>query len=144
MKKEQEEKNYNEVVQAAFDQLLADYLATNHRKRTDYIIKAFNLARTAHEGAKRKSGEPYILHPIEVASICCNEIGLGSTSIVCALLHDVVEDTDYTVEDIRDMFDDTIARIVEGLTKLSGEILAEVTLEGSGPQCSWKISATYF
>ena len=118
--------DYTLVVQAAFDQLLADYLNSNHRKRTEPIIKAFNLARSAHAHAKRKSGEPYIMHPIAVASIVCNEIGLGSTSIAAALLHDVVEDTDYTVEDIRDMFGDSIARIVDGLTKLSGEILAEV------------------
>lgn len=122
------EQDYGLVVQSAFDQLLADYLNSNHRKRTESIVKAFNLARAAHEGAKRKSGEPYILHPIAVASICCNEIGLGSTSIASALLHDVVEDTDYSVEDIRDMFGNTIARIVDGLTKLSGEILAEVMM----------------
>ncbi|MDO5036277.1 MAG: RelA/SpoT family protein [Porphyromonas sp.] len=120
--------DYDAVVQAAFQQLLSDYLSSNHRKRTEPIIKAFHLAKSAHYGAKRKSGEPYILHPIAVAEICCNEIGLGSTSISAALLHDVVEDTDYTVEDIRDMFGDTIARIVDGLTKLSGEILAEVTM----------------
>ncbi|MDO4770893.1 bifunctional (p)ppGpp synthetase/guanosine-3',5'-bis(diphosphate) 3'-pyrophosphohydrolase [Porphyromonas sp.] len=111
-----------------FDQLLQDYLASNHRKRTDKIIKAFNLAKSAHAGAKRKSGEPYILHPIAVASICCNEIGLGSTSIAAALLHDVVEDTDYTVQDIRDMFGNSIAVIVDGLTKLSGEILAKTSM----------------
>ena len=70
----QSEQDYSVVVQSAFDQLLADYLNSNHRKRTEVICKAFNLARAAHEGAKRKSGEPYILHPIAVASICCNEI----------------------------------------------------------------------
>lgn len=118
--------NYDMVVQAAFDQLLADYLQSNHRKHTEVITKAFQLARSAHDGAKRKSGEPYILHPIAVASIVCNEIGLGSTSISAALLHDVVEDTDYTVVDIRDMFGESVARIVDGLTKLSGEILADV------------------
>ena len=118
--------DYDLAVQAAFDQLLTDYLNSNHRKRTDLIIKAFNLARTAHENVKRKSGEPYIMHPIAVASIVCNEIGLGSTSITAALLHDVVEDTDYTVDDMRDMFGETVARIVDGLTKLSGEILANV------------------
>lgn len=124
----QTEQDYGLVVQSAYDQLLADYLNSNHRKRIDVINKAFSLARAAHEGAKRKSGEPYILHPIAVASICCNEMGLGSTSIASALLHDVVEDTDYSVEDIRDMFGNTIARIVDGLTKLSGEILAEVMM----------------
>lgn len=126
MDRNDHDQNYEMVVQVAFDQLLADYLKSNHRKHTDIIVKAFNLAKSAHEGAKRKSGEPYILHPIAVASIACNEIGLGSTSITAALLHDVVEDTDYTVEDIRDMFGESVARIVDGLTKLSGEILAEV------------------
>ncbi len=111
-----------------FDKLLNDYLNSNHRKRTDKIIKAYNLAKSAHAGAKRKSGEPYILHPIAVAAICCNEIGLGSTSIAAALLHDVVEDTDYTVQDIRDMFGNSIAVIVDGLTKLSGEILAKTSV----------------
>ncbi len=124
----QSEQDYSIVVQSAFDQLLADYLNSNHRKHTEVIVKAFHLANSAHEGAKRKSGEPYILHPIAVASICCNEIGLGSTSIAAALLHDVVEDTEYSVEDIRDMFGNSIARIVDGLTKLSGEILAEVMM----------------
>lgn len=128
MSKDAQKQDYDLVVQLAFDQLLADYLNSNHRKRTDLIIKAFNLANSAHEGAKRKSGEPYILHPIAVASICCNEIGLGSTSITAALLHDVVEDTDYSVQDIQDMFGQTIARIVDGLTKLSGEILADVMM----------------
>lgn len=122
------DQDYGLVVQSAFDQLLTDYLSSNHRKHTEVIRKAYNLAVAAHEGAKRKSGEPYILHPIAVASICCNEIGLGSTSIASALLHDVVEDTDYTVEDIREMFGSTISRIVDGLTKLSGEILAEAAM----------------
>lgn len=118
--------NYSSVVESAFNQLLSDYLHSNHRKRTELITKAFILAKNAHANAKRKSGEPYIMHPIAVASIVCNEIGLGSTSIAAALLHDVVEDTDYTVEDIKDMFGDSVARIVDGLTKLSGEILADV------------------
>lgn len=118
--------DYDQVVQDAYDKLLYDYLNSNHRKNTEVINKAFNLARSAHEGAKRRSGVPYILHPIAVAAICCNEIGLGSTSIASALLHDVVEDTDYRVQDIRDIFGESIARIIDGLTKLSGEILAEV------------------
>ena len=117
-----------QVTVRAFEKLLSDYLDTNHRKRSNVIIKAFDLARKAHAGVKRKSGEPYILHPIAVADIVCNEIGLGSTSIASALLHDVVEDTDYTVEDIRDMFGNSIAIIVEGLTKLSGEIFAQMNL----------------
>ncbi len=84
------------------------------------IRKAFNLALEAHKDMRRKSGEPYIYHPIEVAIISAGEIGLGTTSIVCALLHDVVEDTDYTLEDIRGLFGDKVARIIDGLTKISG------------------------
>ncbi|MDD3875884.1 MAG: RelA/SpoT family protein [Bacteroidales bacterium] len=83
------------------------------------IRKAFNLAVTAHAGVRRKSGEPYVYHPIEVAHIAVSEIGLGGTSIVCALLHDVVEDTEYTIADIKLMFNDKVAQIVDGLTKLS-------------------------
>jgi GTP diphosphokinase / guanosine-3',5'-bis(diphosphate) 3'-diphosphatase len=84
------------------------------------IRKAFNLALEAHKDMRRKSGEPYIYHPIEVAIISAGEIGLGTTSIICALLHDVVEDTDYTLEDIRGLFGDKVARIIDGLTKISG------------------------
>ncbi len=85
------------------------------------IKKAFNLSLFLHKDAKRKSGEPYILHPIEVARIVCNEIGLNDvTSIVCALLHDVVEDTFAEIDDIRKEFGDTVAKIIDGLTKISG------------------------
>lgn len=84
------------------------------------IRKAFNLALEAHKDMRRKSGEPYIYHPIEVAIISAGEIGLGTTSIVCALLHDVVEDTDYTLEDIKGLFGEKVARIIDGLTKISG------------------------
>ena len=101
-----------EMINQAFHELLNDYLATKHRKRVEIITKAFNFANQAHKGIKRRSGEPYIMHPIAVASIVCNEIGLGSTSICAALLHDVVEDTDYTVEDIENIFGPKIAQIV--------------------------------
>ena len=84
------------------------------------IRKAFKLAVSAHEGMRRKSGEPYVYHPLAVAEICVEEIGLGTTSIVAALLHDVVEDTDYTIEDIRYTFGDKVAQIIDGLTKISG------------------------
>lgn len=84
------------------------------------IRKAFNLALEAHKDMRRKSGEPYIYHPIEVAYIAANEIGLGTTSIICALLHDVVEDTDYNLEDIKGLFGDKVAKIIDGLTKISG------------------------
>ncbi|OFY85169.1 MAG: RelA/SpoT family protein [Bacteroidetes bacterium RIFCSPLOWO2_12_FULL_35_15] len=84
------------------------------------IRKAFDLALEAHKDMRRKTGEPYIYHPIAVALICAEEIGLGTTSIVCALLHDVVEDTDYTLEDIRGLFGEKEAKIIDGLTKISG------------------------
>ena len=119
------EKAEEEMIEQAFQQLLRDYLATKHRKRVELITKAFNFANQAHRGIKRRSGEPYIMHPIAVASIVCNEIGLGSTSICSALLHDVVEDTDYTVEDIENIFGPKIAQIVDGLTKISGGIFGD-------------------
>ncbi len=84
------------------------------------IRKAFDLANEAHYGMRRRSGEPYIFHPIEVAKIASGEIGLGMKSVVCALLHDVVEDTDVTLEDIEHLFDPKIAQIVDGLTKIRG------------------------
>jgi GTP diphosphokinase / guanosine-3',5'-bis(diphosphate) 3'-diphosphatase len=84
------------------------------------IRKAFELAVDAHKHMRRKSGEPYIYHPIAVAQICAEEIGLGTTSIVCALLHDTVEDTDITLEDINGMFGERVTKIIDGLTKISG------------------------
>lgn len=119
------EKADEEMINQAFEELLNDYLATKHRKRVEIITKAFNFANQAHKGVRRKSGEPYILHPIAVAKIVCNEIGLGSTSICSALLHDVVEDTDYTTEDIENIFGPKIAQIVNGLTKISGGIFGD-------------------
>ena len=114
-----------QMVNDAFKHLLKTYLASRHRKKVDIITKAFNFARQAHKGVRRLSGEPYIMHPIAVAQIACEEIGLGSTSISAALLHDVVEDTDYTVEDIENIFGPKIALIVDGLTKISGGIFGE-------------------
>jgi guanosine-3',5'-bis(diphosphate) 3'-pyrophosphohydrolase len=87
---------------------------------TAYIRKAFNYAAEAHMTMRRKSGEPYITHPIAVARICTEEIGLGATSIACALLHDTVEDTDVTLEDIELIFGRREKRIIDGLTKISG------------------------
>lgn len=113
------------MVDDAFKRLLDSYLASPHRKKVDIITKAFNFARQAHKGVRRLSGEPYIMHPIAVAQIASTEMGLGSTSISAALLHDVVEDTDYTVEDIENMFGPKIAQIVDGLTKISGGIFGD-------------------
>lgn len=112
-------------INAAFQELLDRYLESRHRKKVEIITKAFNFAKQAHKGVRRRSGEPYILHPIAVARIACVEIGLGSTSICSALLHDVVEDTDYTVEDIENLFGPKIAQIVDGLTKISGGIFGD-------------------
>ena len=85
-----------------------------------FIRKAFDIALEAHKNMRRKTGEPYIYHPIAVAHICAEEIGLGTTSVVCALLHDVVEDTDLTIDDIKALFSEKEARIIDGLTKISG------------------------
>lgn len=90
----------DKIVDAAFRELLNCYVESNHRKKVEIIEKAFRFAKEAHKGARRRSGEPYILHPIAVARIVVEELGLGSTSICAALLHDVIEDTDYTREDI--------------------------------------------
>lgn len=127
----------NKLIDDAYQQLLNGYLSSNHRKKVEKIEKAYRFARRAHEGIRRRSGVPYILHPIAVATIVSQEIGLGSTSICAALLHDVVEDTEYTLDDIKAIFGDElvgetgekvgdkIANIVEGLTKISGGIFGE-------------------
>lgn len=115
----------NQLINDAFQHLLQTYLASRHRKKVEIVTKAFNFARQAHKGVRRLSGEPYIMHPIAVAQIACEEMGLGSTSICAALLHDVVEDTDYTVEDLENMFGKKIANIVDGLTKISGGIFGD-------------------
>ena len=115
----------DKLINDAFQHLLDSYLSSRHRKKVDIITKAFNFARQAHKGVRRLSGEPYIMHPIAVAQIACEEVGLGSTSICAALLHDVVEDTDYTTEDIENIFGPKIAQIVDGLTKISGGIFGE-------------------
>lgn len=109
---------YRRLIQACHP-----YTTTEQRKT---IRRAFNMAMEAHKDVRRKSGEPYILHPLEVATMVVKDIGLGTTSIVSALLHDVVEDTDFTIEDIQAHFGEKVARIINGLTKISG------ILEGSG------------
>ena len=124
-KQNAQEAMWEQKVDEKFEELLQSYLASRHRKKVEIITKAFNFARQAHKGVRRLSGEPYIMHPIAVAQIACSEIGLGSTSICSALLHDVVEDTDYTVEDIENIFGKKIAQIVDGLTKISGGIFGE-------------------
>lgn len=124
-KDKRKEEDDNRMIDEAFHHLLNTYVASRHRKKVDLITKAYNFARQAHKGVRRLSGEPYIMHPIAVAQIACEEMGLGSISICSALLHDVVEDTDYTVEDIENIFGSKIAQIVDGLTKISGGIFGE-------------------
>ena len=114
-----------EMINNEFKALLNDYAATQHKQKVEIITKAFEFANKAHNGTKRRSGDPYIMHPFAVARIVVNEIGLGSTSICAALLHDVVEDTDYTLEDIEREFNPKIASIVNGLTKISGGIFGD-------------------
>ena len=89
-----------------------------NQEELDVVQKAFDFANEAHKNVRRRSGGPYIIHPIEVAKIVVSSIGLGYKSIAAALLHDVVEDTDYTVDDIRNLFGDKIASLVDGLTKI--------------------------
>ena len=113
------------LIEAEFQDVLNGYLNSNHRKKVEIIERAFRFAKKAHGGIRRRSGEPYILHPIAVAKIASQEIGLGSTSICAALLHDVVEDTEYTVEDIEQQFGKKIAQLVSGLTKISGGIFGD-------------------
>jgi GTP pyrophosphokinase len=109
----------NKEIAKRYKDLLKDSYITLSRSDKLMIRKAFNLAVEAHSEQRRKTGEPYIYHPIAVAKIVANEIGLGATSIAAALMHDVVEDTDYTIDDIEQLFGETIARIVSGLTKIS-------------------------
>lgn len=117
------------MIQREFEALLDDYAHTLHSQKVELITHAFNFAYKAHYGVRRLSGEPYIMHPLAVARICVKQIGLGSTSICAALLHDVVEDTDYTVEDIAGLFGDKIAQIVGGLTKISGGVFGSQASE---------------
>ena len=110
-------------------EILAESCKKICKKEEDwnFIKKAFFLAKEAHQGVRRRSGEPYFLHPIAVAQIVVDEIGLGVKSVAAALLHDVVEDTDYTVEDMEHLFGHKIATMVDGLTKMSGVFNADTS-----------------
>ena len=114
-------KTEKDLIQSHFDDLMAHCTRCDERKTDQRLIrKAYRLAYEAHKGIRRKSGEPYILHPIAVAKIVTHEIGLGPKAVICALLHDVVEDTEYTLEDIENHFGKKVASIIDGLTKISG------------------------
>lgn len=123
--------SYDQQINEAFESLLASMEAKMDEHDRRDIISAFHLARHAHKDQYRKSGEPYILHPIEVARICAQEIGLGPTAIVAALLHDVVEDTEVSHQDIEEQFNNKIAMIVDGLTKLDANITLAKNQMGS-------------
>jgi guanosine-3',5'-bis(diphosphate) 3'-pyrophosphohydrolase len=122
---EQEKKDilnkYKSLLRACADK-------TNKEDKKE-IRKAFNLAVEAHKNMRRKSGEPYIYHPIAVAHIAAKEIGLGTTSIICALLHDVVEDTDYSLNDIEKLFGEKVAKIIDGLTKIQDVFDKNVSMQ---------------
>lgn len=108
------------LVRKQFDSLMQKMSASLQAEDKENLEKAYQLAVEAHKFQRRKSGEPYIHHPIEVARICFEEIGLGPTAVICALLHDVVEDTPVTLEEVTTMFGPKVALIVDGLTKLDG------------------------
>lgn len=110
----------HEQIKEAFEDLLKSLRKDTSKESRQMIKEAFEFANEAHKGVRRRSGEPYIMHPLAVAKIATKEIGLGRTSVIAALLHDVVEDTDYTVEDISNLFGPKVASIVDGLTKISG------------------------
>jgi GTP diphosphokinase / guanosine-3',5'-bis(diphosphate) 3'-diphosphatase len=114
---DEEDKNR---IQSEYDSLVNNLLRCNKPGDRDLIDRAFKIANEAHWNMRRKSGEPYIIHPISVAKIVNQEIGLGAKSIAVALLHDVVEDTEYSLEDVKRDFDPKIAMLIDGLTKISG------------------------
>ncbi|MCW3162796.1 RelA/SpoT family protein [Chryseobacterium oryctis] len=109
----------NKEILSRYKDLISNTYRTLDEENNKLIRKAFDIALDAHKDQRRKTGEPYIYHPIAVAKIVATEIGLGATSIACALLHDVIEDSDYTYEDIKKIFGEKIANIVNGLTKIS-------------------------
>ena len=116
-------------VRQRFNELLEICEKTEKTENLDIIKKAFSIAYEAHKGMLRKSGEPYIIHPLEVAIIVVKEIGLGTTSVVCALLHDTVEDTDLSLDFIRNEFGEKVASITDGLTKISSAFNANTSLQ---------------
>lgn len=108
------------IIRNDFDQFIANMEPPMTGDDLKMVQEAFELALEAHKYQRRKSGEPYIHHPVEVAKICFNEIGLGATSVTSALLHDVVEDTEVKLDEITYRFGNKIGKIVDGLTKLDG------------------------
>ena len=128
MKPINHEKEKNEILNK-YRSLLRSCADKTDKSDKKIIRKAFDLAVNAHKDMRRKSGEPYIYHPIAVAHIAAKEIGLGTTSIICALLHDVVEDTDYTLDDIEKIFGKKVSQIIDGLTKIQDVFDKNVSLQ---------------
>ena len=128
MKPINHEKEKNEILNK-YRSLLRSCADKTDKSDKKIIRNAFDLAVNAHKDMRRKSGEPYIYHPIAVAHIAAKEIGLGTTSIICALLHDVVEDTDYTLDDIEKKFGKKVAQIIDGLTKIQDVFDKNVSLQ---------------
>ncbi len=124
-----QDQNDKQLIREEFDDLLKNCSRCKSDEDFKLVNKAFNLANEAHKGVKRKSGEPYILHPIAVAKIVATEIGLGPKAIACSLMHDVVEDTDYTIDDIERLFDKKVATIIDGLTKIAEVFDANSSLQ---------------
>ena len=125
----------DQMIERQYQELLQGYLNSNHRKKVEIIERAFRFAKSAHSVVRRRSGEPYIIHPIAVAKIVSQEIGLGSTSICAALLHDVVEDTEYTVEDIEAQFGKKSPRLSMALPRFP------VVSSATRLRCKQRISA---
>ena len=116
-----DEKREEREIQAKYEELIAacrnNYPISGDEE--EEIFRAFSVANRAHAGTRRKSGEPYIFHPLAVALIAVKEVGLGPIAAICALLHDVVEDTDISLDQIRTIFGDRVAVIVDGVTKIN-------------------------
>lgn len=113
----------NKLIVRKYRELLSFMYPKTNDEQRKLIRKAFTFSVSAHKDMRRRSGEPFVFHPIAVAKIVSQEINLGTTSVVCALLHDVVENTDYTISDIRDIFGEKIARIIDGLTKIDDLVI---------------------
>lgn len=119
----------NQTITKLYKEVLRESYQTLSTEDKKLVRKAFDFSLEAHSDQRRKSGEPYIYHPLEVARIVAGEIGLGATSIAAALMHDVVEDTSYTLEDIKNLFNQKIATIIDGLTKISNIKKKEVSIQ---------------
>ena len=130
--KETREEKDKRLITRAYRNLLRSIKTKTDKKDKVNIRAAYELAVEAHKTQRRKTGEPYVLHPIEVARICTAEIGLGATAVICALLHDVVEDTSVSLNNIKEQFGERVALIVNGLTKL--DFKSEDSADVESPQ----------